>query len=325
MWRIFLRTNLGMFERRYFSKKTTRRIQMHIQAYRQQQNRTTTSVPVQCSFLSPGSRLTAGHLYCNLIFLFRILFVSISGILFFSLSGIFFFLLATTLRWRLPLLLWPLCLHSLLPGTWSWHGTGCRRHCRRVSALLLRCVASARNTIIPHGILHGTLVVCREPLDCTGTAKFALLLQDVPGYLHSPGAPLPNRHSSPHSPLALLLEGKPCPRQYPSVCNLYFLSFVFIVIILGRRLLLLISFSSFELRTLRTLTRQQLCLLLWRPRSWSLLRLLCLPVRREILGKVLYLSSGHDGMWIFAPHTSTGRQRFFFWLPQGNATWNHPG
>ena len=32
MWWTFLRTNLRMFERRYFSKKTTRRLQMHIQA-----------------------------------------------------------------------------------------------------------------------------------------------------------------------------------------------------------------------------------------------------------------------------------------------------
>ena len=210
-----------------------------------------TSVPVQCSSRSPGSRLTAWHLYCNLVFLFRILFV--------SLSGIFFFRLATTLRWRLPLFLWTLCLHFPLPGTWSWHATGCRLHCRRVFALLLRCVASGHNTIPSPCMSHGRLVVCRDPIDCTGTAQFGLLLQDVPGYLRSQGAPLRNGHSSPRCPLVLLLEGKPCPRQCPSVWNLCLLSFVLIVIISGRRLLLLISgrrlllpifFSLSELLTL---------------------------------------------------------------------------
>ena len=108
------------------------------------------------------------------------------------------------------------------------------------------------------------------------------------------------------------------PTQCSSLWNLCLLSFVFIVIISGRRLLLLISgrrlllfifFSLFEPLTLRTLTRQQLCLFLRRLlsrwlRSWSLLRLLCLFVRREDLGKVLCPLSGHDGLWIFAPHTA---------------------
>ena len=143
---------------------------------------------------------------------------------------------------------------------------------------------------------HGRVVVCRDPIDFTGTAQFGLLLQDVSGYLRSPGAPLRNRHSSPRSPLVLLLQGKPCPRECPLVWNLCLLSFVFIVIISGRRLLLLISgmrllllifYSLFELLTLRTLTRQQLCLFLRRFLSrwlcsWSLLRLLCLLVGERI-------------------------------------------
>ena len=198
-------------------------------------------------------------------------------------------------------------------------------------ALLLRCVASGRNTILPYGMPHGILVLCRDPIDCTGTAQFGLLLQDVSGYLHSPGAPLRNRHSSPRSPTVLFLEGEPCPRQCPSVWNLCLVSFVFIVIISRRRLLLLIFFSLFELRTLRTLTQQQLCLLLQRllirwPCSWSLLRLLCLPVRRENFRKVLYPSSGHNRLWIFAPHASTGRPRFFFREMQRGTTLaeNHP-
>ena len=145
------------------------------------------------------------------------------------------------------------------------------------------------------------------------------------------GRDFQNRHSSTRPPLVLLLEGKPCPRQCPSVWNLCLLGFVFIVIISGRRLLLLISgrrllllifFSLFELLTLRTLTGQQPCLFLRRflsrwLRSWSLLRLLCLLVRRENLGKVLCPSSGHNGLWIFAPHTSSGRRRFFFGCLRG--------
>ena len=41
------------------------------------------------------------------------------------------------------------------------------------------------------------------------------------------------------------------------------------------------------------------------------------PVRRENLSKVLYPSSGHNGLWIFAPHASTGRRPFFFGCLRG--------